>query len=221
MRITAEIFAAYLNCPTKCFLRLHNESVGYSEFSEYQARNQAEFEIAGLARMCSSFPANGVSVGNPPLPELRSCRDSLIVGYEAVALDIQSRLHALQRTEGKAGECDRYVPVRLVWREKLNALDRLHLAFDAVAISPDLGQVPHIGKLVHGKTNRTSTVNLDPWIKQTRRALSVIRKYESPSAAPPLFLNSHCSECEFEKRCHQLAVEQDDIRPCQEITRTS
>ena len=44
MRITDVTFAASLNCPTKCFLCLHNEAGGNSEFSQWQARIEADFE---------------------------------------------------------------------------------------------------------------------------------------------------------------------------------
>jgi hypothetical protein len=55
MRITDVTFAASLNCPTKCFLCLHNETGGSSEFSQWEARIQGGFETAALDRMCSAL----------------------------------------------------------------------------------------------------------------------------------------------------------------------
>jgi predicted RecB family nuclease len=211
MRITHATFAASLNCPTKCFLYVHNETGGNSEFSQGQARIQGDFETAALERMCSALPAGDIFLGSPILSDLRSRRYRLVLGYEAVTPEIQSRLPALQSVEGKDGKREKYVPIRLVSREKLNASDRLCLAFDALAMSQDLAHVPHVGKLVHGRDYRTVTVHLDPWIKKARRSLSVIRKYESPSTPPPLVLNRHCGECEFQERCRKLAVDHDDL----------
>jgi predicted RecB family nuclease len=211
MRITDVTFAASLNCPTKCFLYLHHEAGDNSEFSQWQARIQADFEAAALDRMRSDLPAEDIFLGTPLLSDLRSRRYRLVIGYEAVTPEIQSRLHALQLVEGKSGKREGYVPIRLVSREKLNASDRLCLAFDALAVSHDLTQVPRVGRLVHGRDHRTVTVHLDPWIKKARRSLSVIRKYESPSTPPPLILNRHCGECEFQERCRQLAVDHDDL----------
>jgi predicted RecB family nuclease len=161
--------------------------------------------------MCSALPAADIFLGTPLLSDLRSPRNRLIVGYEAVTPEIQSRLHALQVVEGKSGKREGYVPIRLVSREKLNSSDRLRLAFDALAVSKDLALVPPLGRLVHGRDNRTVTVHLDPWIKKARRFLSAIRKYESPTTPPPLILNRHCGECEFQERCRQLAVDHDDL----------
>jgi hypothetical protein len=194
MQITDRTFAASLNCPTKCFLHLHNEAGGNSEFSQWQAQIQAEFEAAALDRMRSALSAGDIFVGTPLLSDLRSRRYRLIVGYEAVTPEIQSRLHALQLVE--SGQREAYVPIRLVSREKLNASDRLCLAFDALAVSHDFTQVPHLGRLVHGREYRTVTVHLDPWIKKARRYLSVIRTYESPNTPPPLILNKHCAKSE-------------------------
>jgi len=211
VRITNSTFAAALNCLTKCFLYLHHEDGGNSEFSQWQARIEADFETAALKRMCSALPTGEIYLGTPLLSDLRSRRYGLVLGYEAVTPEIQSRLHALQLVKGKSGKREGYVPIRLVSRDKLNASDRLCLAFDAIATSRDLAQVPHVGKLVHGRDYRTVTVHLDPWIKKARRSLSVIQKYESPSTSPPLILNRHCVECEFQKRCRQLAIEKDDL----------
>jgi predicted RecB family nuclease len=161
--------------------------------------------------MCSAVPVRDIFLGTPLLSDLRSRRYRLVVGYEAVTPEIQSRLHILQVVEGTSGKREGYVPIRLVSREKLNATDRLRLAFDALAVSRDLAQVPHVGKLVHGRDHRIVTVHLEPWIKKARHFLSVIRKYESPSTPPPLILNRHCGECEFQERCRQLAINQDDL----------
>jgi predicted RecB family nuclease len=211
MRITDVAFAASLNCPTKCFLHLHHEAGDNTEFSQWQARIQAEFETAALHRMCSALPGEDIFLGTPLLPDLRSRRYRLVVGYDAATPEIQSRVHALHVIEGKSEKREEYIPIRLVSREKLNASDRLRLAFDALAVSHDLAHVPHVGKLVHGRDHRTVTVHLDPWIKKARRSLAVIRKYESPSTPPPLILNRHCGECEFQQRCRQLAVDHDDL----------
>jgi predicted RecB family nuclease len=211
MRITAAAFAASLNCPTKCFLYLHNEAGGKPEFPQWQARIQADFETAALERMCSAIPARDIFLGTPPLSDIRSRRYELVVGHEAVTPEIQSRLHALQVVEGKSGKREGYAPIRFVAREKLNASDRLRLAFDALAVSHDLAQVPHFGKLVHGRDHRTLKVHLDGWIRKVRRSLSVIREYQSPETPPPLILNRHCGECEFQERCRQLAVDQDNL----------
>jgi predicted RecB family nuclease len=209
MRITDITFAASLNCPTKCFLYLNNEANGNSEFSQWQSHIEAKYRAAALDRIRSALPAGGVFFGTPLLSDLRSRRYRLVVGYEAVTADIQSRLHALQLIE--SGQREVYIPIRLVSREKLNASDRLSLAFDALAVSHDLSQMPHFGRLVHGRDHRTVKVHLDPWIKKARRFLSVIRTYESPNTPPPLILNKHCIECEFQGRCRQIAGDNDDI----------
>ena len=69
MRITDVTFAASHNCPTKCFLCLHNETGGNSEFSEWQAHIQADFETAALDRMCSALPTEDIFLGTPILSD--------------------------------------------------------------------------------------------------------------------------------------------------------
>lgn len=214
MRITERAFAASLDCKTKCLLYLRNEpSSHHSEFVLWSASIQAQFEISAANRVCATLPAGRVFLGTPPLPDLRTRSNPyvLILGYEVATAEVQSQLHALTLTTGRGAGHQEYSPVRFIHRNKLNNSDRLRLAFDALAVSQDLGYVPATGKLIHGNNYRAVTVKLAPWVKKVRRLMATIPHTILSSAPPPPTLNKHCGECEFQNRCRQNALQQDDL----------
>src|SRR5579862_9101976 len=104
-----------------------------------------------------------------------------------------------------------YAPVRFVASEKLRDKDRLCLAFDALALSSISGQMPRVGKLVHGQNYQVVTVNLDKLILKARQTISRIRQHDTRSSPPPLILNRYCGECEFQLQCRAVATEHDDL----------
>ncbi len=64
---------------------------------------------------------------------------------------LESRLHAVERvpSEGR-GKAAQFVPIRFVFRNKLNQDDRLLLTFDALVLSQALGREVSLGKIIHG-----------------------------------------------------------------------
>jgi predicted RecB family nuclease len=96
-------------------------------------------------------------------------------------------------------------------REKLTRLDKLLLAFDALAFSRATGKLPAIAKIVHGHRYLTVKVALGKLYGKVRRLIEKMEHEQSKSASPPVVLNRHCAECQFQAQCHQIAREKDDL----------
>jgi predicted RecB family nuclease len=213
MQITQQMFESYLHCAFKCF-QCRDGSVGQvTEFSEWHGQIQHEYEQAAWTRLCASFPADTTFWGNPVPSDLRSHRYKLIGQYEVSTPELQARFNGIQLIDFNAGRHHRemYAPVRFVPREKLGDKDRSCLAFDALALSSVSGQVPHVGKIVHGQNHQTVTVNLDKLIAKARQTISRIRQHDTRNSPPPLILNRHCNECQFQLQCRAVATEHDDL----------
>src|SRR6516164_9235838 len=189
-QITQESFEAFLKCPTKSRLYTNGAHGIESEFGEWQRRTQERYNAAAAQQLRSSLQANEWCVADP---------------------EIQARLHGLElhRSEVRV-ERHSYIPIRFVANEKLSASDRLMLAFDAFAFSRATSKLPAAGKIVHG--SRYSTVRV-PLAKLLVRVRSVLEKIASEATKPPslVVLNRHCTECEFQTQCRQIAREKDDL----------
>ena len=95
--------------------------------------------------------------------------------------------------------------------EKITKHDKLLLAFDALALSTASGRKPPFGKIIHGSEQTAVKVNLDGLMDMAKSVVGKIAAQQASNAPPPLILNKHCAECEFQARCRQLAVEKDEL----------
>ena len=210
-QITQESFEAFLKCPTKSRLYTNGAHGIESEFGEWQRRTQERYNAAAAQQLRSSLQANEWCIGAPPAEQFNQRCYRLIFDYPVADPEIQARLHGLElhRSEVRV-ERHSYIPIRFVANEKLSASDRLMLAFDAFAFSRATSKLPAAGKIVHG--SRYSTVRV-PLAKLLVRVRSVLEKIASEATKPPslVVLNRHCTECEFQTQCRQIAREKDDL----------
>ena len=71
--------------------------------------------------------------------------------------------------------------------------------------------MPASGIVWHGKECRTTRVRLSPDLRKTERLLREVKEMASAESPPRLILNDHCQVCEFRQRCHDQAVQEDNI----------
>src|SRR5208337_3007671 len=63
----------------------------------------------------------------------------------------------------------------------------------------------------HGKECRTTKVRLNGDLRKTERLLREVKEVVNAQSPPKLMLNDHCQVCEFRQRCHDQAVQEDNI----------
>lgn len=212
MRITQESFEAFLKCRTKSLLVSEGSDSVESEFREWERRLQEDYKEVASARLRTSLQANEWYIGTPPTERFGDHRYRLIFDYAVSEPDVHARLHALELERSPAHKryCS-YTPIRFVRREKLAASDRLLLAFDAFAFSRSTGELPSVGKIIHGHRYSVLRVPLGKLFEKVRRILETMASERSEAKAPPVVLNRHCAECQFQVRCRQIAHEKDDL----------
>lgn len=213
MQITRQMFESYLHCPLKCFQYRDGSPAQVGEYSEWQRQVQHEYEQSAWNRLCASFPPDKTFWGNPAPTDFRSHRYKLIGQYRIINAEFEASLNAVQLIDLNIGghHRDTYIPLRFVVREKVTSADRLCLAFDALALSSACGQVPHLGKIIHGQSQQALTISLDKLVVKVRHTISRIRQHDARNSPPPLILNRHCHECDFQLRCRDTATEHDDL----------
>ena len=210
MVITAELFAAFLQCKTKAYLYSKGTIGVRSRLVEWPKYLNDQFQRTGEKRLRSSFQEKECYVGTLSPEILKQRRYRLILDYTVQLPDIHVKLHGLELRPASCGTANSYyVPIRFISREKLTSADKLLLAFDALALSRISGEIPHRGILIHGHQYLTTTILLAAWIGKTYSLLERLAEYQN--SAPPLILNRHCAECEFQSRCRLVAIEKDDL----------
>ncbi len=67
------------------------------------------------------------------------------------------------------------------------------------------------GLLFYGRDCRSTTVRLGKQLSDASRAISDVQQVIESDEPPPVFLNAHCSICEFQQRCREQAEKEDNI----------
>src|ERR1700751_5143679 len=211
--IIPERFEAYLKCPRKSYL-ISMGAVGVeSRFLEWQRQLQEQYKEAASAHLRNSIQTKDWCTGtvrSSPFPDRPS---RVIFDYAVTEPDVHARLHAVELyREGARMGRHAYCPIRFVPGEKLTGFDKLLLAFDAFAFSRATGgKLPAFGKIVHGRRFSAVRVPLRKQYRNDRRVIEKMVDGQTEAAIPPVVLNRHCAECQFQAQCHQIATEKDDL----------
>jgi predicted RecB family nuclease len=213
MLITEEIFQSFLQCETKSFLKLSNGAISSCEFSEWQRHVIGDYRTKCYIKLCPDFRHSECLPSTPLTQSLKNTECRLLINCLARSTEIQSNIHALERLSSSSGKAKHnpYVPVRFLPSEKVSKHDKLLLAFDALALSSTSGKMPLFGQIMHGSEQRIMKVKLAGLMKTTRSIVRNIAAQQASDTPPPLILNKHCAECEFQPRCRRTAIEKDDL----------
>ena len=215
MKITPDVFEAYLKCPTKCWLQATNEPSAGGTYPKWVKAQNDSYRVSETRRLVAEFPDNEVAL-SPDMKNFKAAKwrlaSSLAVHAQMDSCTLESELHALKRVPAEGwGKPTRFVPIRFVFTNKLSKDDKLLLALDAFALSKSLGREVSIGRIVHGDDHTTLKVKTSAMTSEVRKRLERIATLLSNPAPPDLVLNPHCPECEFQARCRQKAEEKDDL----------
>jgi predicted RecB family nuclease len=127
-------------------------------------------------------------------------------------VNVESRFHAVERIPEKGlGNPAQFLPIRFVFTNKLGNNSKLLLALDALALSETLGRRISLGNIVHGDHYFMRRVKIVGLLSQVQKHTEKIASLLSSASPPELILNRHCTECEFQHRCRQKAIEKDDL----------
>jgi predicted RecB family nuclease len=212
MKITPDLFHAYLKCPTKCWLRFAGEPATGNAYAEWVQNHNESYRAAAIGRLRSQVHQDESAVA-PAQENLKASKWRL--GFDVlveISNHLESRLHAVERisSEGR-GKPAQFVPIRFIFTNKLGKDDKLLLAFDAFMLSEILGCKVGLGKIIHGDNHATQKVKSSALASEVRKRIEKIAALLSSPSPPDLVLNRHCAECEFQVRCRKIAVEKDDL----------
>ena len=144
MKITADVFEAYLKCPTKCWLRATDEPSAGGTYPEWVMAQNESYRVSETRRLVAESPNDEV-VLSPDMKNFKAAKwrlaSSLAVEAQMDSCVLESELHALERVpaEGR-GKPAQFIPIRFIFKNKLSLDDKLLLAFDALVLSRYLGR---------------------------------------------------------------------------------
>jgi hypothetical protein len=116
MRISSDLFNAFLKCATKCWLRATGEPALGNPYAEWMKSENRSYHLREIERILSETPKNDVAV-SPALENLKAAKWRLAVNLAVSArMDtciLESEVHAVERApcEGR-GKPPQFIPVR-------------------------------------------------------------------------------------------------------------
>ena len=100
MKITADLFAAFLKCPTKCWLQATGEAGSGNAYAEWMRSQNESYKAIATEWLLSETPKDE-SVFSPPVENLKTAKwdlaTSLVVQTPMNAYVLESKIHAVRR----------------------------------------------------------------------------------------------------------------------------
>lgn len=211
MTITAQLFDAYIKCPTKCFLKGRGEVGTGNAYADWIQAQNALYRSEGIERTTRRNMDECIN-GTSEIVKAKSAHWRLAADFIARVDNLESTIDLVQRLPSQGGEEPaQFIPIRFIHRDKLSRGDRLLLAFDALILSETIGRDLGLGRIIYGEEYVTHEVRTSLLSNEVRELAKKVGALVSANSPPDLVLNRHCPECEFETLCRKKAIEVDDL----------
>jgi predicted RecB family nuclease len=207
--VTAQLFEAYLACPTKCFLRSTGELATGNAFATWNDTRNECYRLDGTRGLTVDYPH---VFGSSERASWKSAPWRFAHADGVSAQNLETSLHAIQRIapEG-ARKTPQLVPIRFVPANKLSRSDKLMAGFDALVLSKAFDLKVNLAKIIYGSQRRTFTLKTNPLSREVNKVIGEVAALLSASSPPALILNRHCPECYFHDRCKKKSTGMDDL----------
>jgi predicted RecB family nuclease len=211
-KITRDVLESYLRCQTKAHLKLTGQAGTRSEYEGLLTELEGRVRLAAIDRILARHAVDGV-VRNLPLTA-SALREGPSFVLDASLEDDHLSLHfdGLKRVNGASTLGDfHYIPMLFHEARQVVKEQRLLLEVYGLLLSRLQGKAPAFGVVWHGKECRATRVRLSPDLRKAERVFDEVTGLQGAEAGPRLILNDHCQACEFRQRCHDRAVQEDNL----------
>ncbi|WP_442508214.1 TM0106 family RecB-like putative nuclease [Novipirellula sp. SH528] len=203
---------AFLTCSTKGYLRSVGSDATEPEFAEHHKHIVNSLARQARIAVAKNFATDACPLNVSFVDAFRYSNATVLVDCGIATHSIKTTLHGVERVTTK-NRFSQYIPIRRILSQQIRTIDRILLAFDALAIESQTSRMPTFGRIVFGwDADQCRKVKLtDGNVDSARTALEDLLGFRSGHPPPELVLNRHCSECGFQTRCRNLATENDDL----------
>ncbi|HEX4613023.1 MAG TPA: TM0106 family RecB-like putative nuclease, partial [Urbifossiella sp.] len=210
-RITAEVLEAFLHCRYKGHLTQAGQVGMRSDYEVLTAEQRAAVRQQAIEQIAARH-ADGEVLSTTPLTAATLKQGAAFVLDATLENDTFSmRMDGLKKVDGPSKLGDfHYVPVLFHGGGSVRKEQRLLLDVCGLLLSRTQGRTPGYGIVWSGRECRAAKVRLSPDPRKAERLLRDLQ--QSREAGPPrLALNDHCQMCAFRRRCHDQAVQEDNL----------
>ena len=211
-RITRDIIESYLTCKVKAHLKLAGNQGIRSDYEGFLLQTRREVRQQAIGKILSKTSRDDVASSIPLTAALLRAGSSYVLDTTLEDDLLSLSFDGLKKADGPSGLGDfHYVPMLFHEANAVGKTQRLLLEFLAWILSRSQGRLPAYGIVWHGRECKVTKVRLNADTRRSQNLLRELREMANPGTPPSLILNNHCSVCEFRQRCHDQAVQEDNI----------
>src|SRR5208282_1809131 len=100
MKITSQLFEAFLKCPTKCYLRSLGETGAGNEYADWVRAQDESYQREAARRLQEVVPETERVVAPPAMENLKSAKWQLAVDLVAQTPDRSADSHVCESVAG-------------------------------------------------------------------------------------------------------------------------
>ena len=211
-KITSDVLESYLHCKFKGHLKLAEQQGTKCDFEAMLMELRAEVRLKAIDAIIARHPGDQVA-RNIPLTTASLKRGPQYV-LDGTLEDDCLALHfdGLKRIEGESRLGGfHFLPVLFHESRQIKKGQKLLLDVYGLVLSGLQGRVPAYGVIWHGPECKATRVKLNPDHRQAEQVLRGLKDMATSASPPRFLLNEHCSMCEFRQRCHEQAVQEDNL----------
>ena len=211
-KITSDVLESYLHCKFKGYLKLAGQQGTKCDFEAMLTELRAEVRLKAIDTIIARHPGDQVA-RNIPLTTAGLKRGPQYI-LDGTLEDDALALHfdGLKRVEGESKLGDfHYLPVLFHEGRQVKKEQKLLLEVYGMILSGLQGRAPAYGVIWHGRECKATRVKLNPDHRKAEQVLRGLKDMATSGLPPRLLLNDHCPVCEFRQRCHEQAVQEDNI----------
>jgi hypothetical protein len=168
MIVSAPLLEAYLECPTKCWLRSRAEPSTGNVYAEWNRLQKATYCEDRLKHLLANFPESDRAKEPQVSRHANDTRWRLATNVPLRSDGLETCLQALERKPPERRRPAQFIPYRFKSSNKVTKNDKLSLAFDALVLAEIVGREMSFGKIVHGDRGNMLKVNLSALVREAR-----------------------------------------------------
>ena len=212
MKVTHEVFSAFLDCDYKGYQK--SKSIIESK-QDHQALEKSlllKIKRDFLNRITSEFRKGNIPQKIKLTKLTMKTAFPYLIDVQCETEEYSSNLDVLIKVPGDSLLGNYlYEPVLLIPKYKVSNIDKLILTFQSLLIKDLQGEQPEFGKIVFGNPISTMTIKIGLYLKQTYKILKNIHELIAQNDPPEIILKKHCKVCGFKKNCYTKAKEADHL----------
>jgi hypothetical protein len=133
MIVSSQLFEAYLECSTKCWLRSRAEPAAGNVYAEWARAQNEAYRQDALKKLLADLPEGDRAMGPPISKNSKDATWRIAIHVRLRTNELESCLHAVERiaSEGR-GSTTQLIPYRFEFANKLTRQHKLLVAFDTL-----------------------------------------------------------------------------------------